>query len=105
MHPETISFIEEVVKLKLKRYHESSVEDARERHEIVARKFSGNVSFQGRFEDVAVPCDFLSSGIPTRVYKPDDRDDNCPIIIYCHGGGHTVGSINSFDNCCKALSM
>lgn len=105
LHPETISFIEEVVKLKLKRYHELSLEDARERHEIVARNFSGNVVYQGRFEDRNIPCDTLNSGVPVRVYVPDDRDENCPIIVYCHGGGHTVGSINSFDNCCKALSM
>ncbi|CAD5118234.1 DgyrCDS6954 [Dimorphilus gyrociliatus] len=105
MHPEARAYIDAVAKLNLKRYHQLSVEDARARHETISRNFSGKISYEGQIEDIKIPCTYLDSGIPARLYKPDGREESCPIIVYSHGGGHTVGSINSYDSCCRLMSL
>jgi acetyl esterase/lipase len=45
-------------------------------------------------EDRRVPA---SAGhrIPVRVYAPDDRDGRLPGVVYIHGGGFAVGSVES----------
>lgn len=40
--------------------------------------------------------------IPIRIYKP--RDAQLPVIVYFHGGGWVVGSIDSHDNYCRSLA-
>ena len=39
-----------------------------------------------------------------RLYKPKKTDKKLPILIYLHGGGWTIGSINSCSAYCNALA-
>lgn len=41
--------------------------------------------------------------IPVRVYRPA-ADGLLPLLVYFHGGGWTVGDIDSHDNVCRALA-
>lgn len=43
------------------------------------------------------------TGIPVRVYRPDDSD-GLPVLIYSHGGGWTLLSIDSADVLCRHLA-
>ncbi|MFC9556747.1 hypothetical protein ACFTWF_38655 [Rhodococcus sp. NPDC056960] len=38
--------------------------------------------------------------IPVRLYRPTDRA-GLPVLIYFHGGGWTLGSIDGADACCR----
>ncbi len=40
--------------------------------------------------------------VPVRVYTPNAKLP-CPIILYIHGGGFTLGSINSYNDLCRSL--
>ena len=40
----------------------------------------------------------------TRLYKPKKTDKKLPILIYLHGGGWTIGSINSCSAYCNAIA-
>jgi acetyl esterase len=44
--------------------------------------------------------------IPIRVYTPDVTDASrpLPILVYYHGGGWVIGSIETHDNTCRALA-
>ncbi len=42
-------------------------------------------------------------GIPVRVYEPT-ADPPYPLLVYYHGGGFTVGSLDTHDNVCAALT-
>lgn len=44
-------------------------------------------------------------GIPVRLYAPREASwaDPLPLLVYFHGGGFTVGSINSHDPLCRML--
>ena len=41
--------------------------------------------------------------IPIRIYKPSS-DENLPLIMYYHGGGFVLRSIDSHDRVCRRLS-
>ena len=41
--------------------------------------------------------------IPIRVYKPESRVAQ-PIVVYFHGGGFVIGSLNSHDPLCRVLA-
>jgi acetyl esterase len=45
----------------------------------------------------------ISDGLVVRTYRPSG-DGPFPIIVYYHGGGWVLGSINSYDASCRALA-
>ncbi len=40
--------------------------------------------------------------IPIRVYRPDVQD--APVVVFYHGGGWTLGTLNSIDGVCRELA-
>jgi acetyl esterase len=61
-------------------------------------------------EDVAEIHDYDIPGpdrtdrtIPVRLYEPDAQPPY-PMLVYFHGGGFTVGSLDSHENICAALT-
>jgi acetyl esterase len=52
-------------------------------------------------EDLAVPGP--GGDIPVRLYRPDVSPAP-PLILYFHGGGWTIGSIDGHDPVCRALA-
>jgi len=41
--------------------------------------------------------------IPVRIYRPD-TEPGLPVVVYFHGGGWTIGSLETHDNSCRALA-
>lgn len=54
-------------------------------------------------EDKSIPVG-NSTNITVRIYKPVG-EGRLPLIVYFHGGGWTIGSINTHDPICRALSV
>lgn len=54
-----------------------------------------------RTEDRAIPTP--DGDVPVRVYTPD-APGPLPILVYYHGGGWVIGSIETHDNTCRALA-
>lgn len=44
-----------------------------------------------------------SSGAKVRVYRPSN-DDDLPVLVYLHGGGWSIGSLDGVDAVCRALA-
>jgi acetyl esterase len=44
-----------------------------------------------------------ADGVPVRVYRPSP-DDNLPVVVYFHGGGWTIGSVEVYDPVTRALA-
>jgi acetyl esterase len=42
--------------------------------------------------------------IPVRVYTPETSDRPAPAIVYYHGGGWVIGSLDTHDGFCRALA-
>ena len=43
--------------------------------------------------------------IPARVYLPHDGDAVRPLLVYFHGGGWVVGSLEGYDTSCRRLAL
>lgn len=41
--------------------------------------------------------------IPVRVYRPSD-DRPLPVVVWFHGGGWTIGNLDTHDNTCRSLA-
>lgn len=54
-------------------------------------------------EDRTVPGP--NGDIPIRVYKPIDTDATLPVLVYFHGGGWVIGSIDTHDKYCRQLAL
>lgn len=52
-------------------------------------------------EDRTVPGP--AGEIPVRVYRPTD-DTGLPVLVWFHGGGWTIGSLETHDNTCRSLA-
>lgn len=50
--------------------------------------------------------DFPSAAgpIPARLYTPAGLEEGSPLLVFYHGGGFVVGSVNSHDNVCRFLA-
>ncbi|MFC5969735.1 alpha/beta hydrolase [Halomarina salina] len=46
-----------------------------------------------------------SGDVPVRIYRPDaDADAPMPVLVYYHGGGWTLGNLDSIDGACRELA-
>lgn len=52
-------------------------------------------------QDLMVPSD--EGNIPVRLFKPN-TDGNLPLLIWMHGGGWVIGSVNSTDPTCRSIA-
>jgi acetyl esterase len=51
--------------------------------------------------DITIPS--RAGGMPARVYSPSSAAPG--VVVYYHGGGWVVGSVNSWDACCRLLAV
>lgn len=47
--------------------------------------------------------DLDADGVPVRLYRPNDRAD-LGLLVYYHGGGWVLGSLDSHDDVCRKLA-
>jgi acetyl esterase len=46
-----------------------------------------------------------AGGIPIRIFMPRPTAEPLPVLVWLHGGGHVVGSLDSYDALCRQLSL
>src|SRR5207237_4108690 len=64
---------------------------------------AGASALFGPVEAVAAVEDSEVAGVPTRLYDPALGED-LPVLVYFHGGGWVVGSVDTHDGVCRALA-
>ncbi|MDP9435806.1 MAG: alpha/beta hydrolase, partial [Actinomycetota bacterium] len=52
-------------------------------------------------EPVAEVHDADADGVPVRVYRPEGAQG---VVVYLHGGGWVVGTLDNYDHVCRALA-
>ena len=71
-----------------------------------ARQRGGSASIDASvpFEDVRAVTDHIpiADGVTARAYRP--HDGTLPLLVYFHGGGWVVGSVEISDPFCRALA-
>jgi acetyl esterase len=72
--------------------------------EVARRLVDGNaVDLFGRVAEIASVEDTLAEGVPVRVYRPGGAGAGA--LVWLHGGGWAIGSLESHDPLCRALAV
>jgi acetyl esterase len=81
---------------------DASVAEARRKVEDASPIGAGSLIRQVQVRDLAIPGE--TAPIPARLYTPDGLAKGSPLLVYYHGGGFVVGSVDSHDNLCRFLA-
>jgi acetyl esterase len=101
LDPEAVEVIEEIEAAGVPEWSAMSVESARRVEDEV---FSGGDPPAVEFvRDLAIPGP--GGEIPIRVYRDaNDSDVPRPVLVYYHGGGWVLGTLDSIDGVCRRLA-
>jgi acetyl esterase len=77
--------------------HELAVAEARAAHSAEAGRLCGDG------EPVAEVRDVSADGVPVRIFRPEGEGP-LPIVVYLHGGGWMMGTLDSYDSLLRALA-
>jgi acetyl esterase len=53
--------------------------------------------------DLTIPS--REGPVAARFYRPHDDAIECPLLVFFHGGGWMLGSVNSYDTVCRRLAI
>ncbi len=67
-----------------------------------ARVFRGRVIEVGVVSDLEIPT--ADGPIRARRYEPGRAPTAGPLVVYCHGGGHVIGDLDTHDQPCRFLA-
>ena len=115
LDPKLQTILETAKALGLKPVEEQTPEQARaERAELMARFFVPMPEYSGV---IAQPRTIDADGrqIPVRVYRPpvnkedkenkEDEAKSLPLMVFFHGGGWVLGTLDTHDPYCRALAI
>ncbi|HKA48020.1 MAG TPA: alpha/beta hydrolase, partial [Candidatus Dormibacteraeota bacterium] len=91
------SYLDRMVELGLRPTEELSVAGARKQAE------DGAPVLFGPKENVAAIDDVEVDGVPVRLYTPAAAAGE-RVVVYFHGGGWVIGSLDTHDGSCRALA-
>lgn len=102
LHPQIETVLKAMAAAKLRRFEDLTPAEAREQFESVARASKAVRPSVAKVMNISIPGS--GGGIGARVYRPNDRSP-LPAIVYFHGGGHVVGSLDTHDVTARNLCL
>ena len=98
------SVLERMARVRRKSMHELPPREARAVYEASADVLELPRRPLPRALDLHVPADD-GTPLPARLYSSADSRDGAPgVLLYLHGGGFTVGSVDTHDILCRELA-
>lgn len=88
-------------------YEDLPLEEARVELERSSFHVSGGPEELPVMRDIVLPLAGTgpdAADLPARLYSPVDPDEDLPALIYFHGGGWVLGSIDSHDATCRYIA-
>jgi acetyl esterase len=92
VHPQ----VQEIIDAQAELPEPQGLDEAREQYA------AGCMTYVGQAEPVECVEDHDAGGVRVRVYEPDCSQD-LPAIVWIHGGGWVLGTIDAHDVLCRAL--
>jgi len=83
-------------------FYALSVPDAREAYEAASEILELPRAPLARVEEITLPA-ADGSRRPARLYAPST--DTLPVLLYLHGGGFTIGNLETHDSLCRQLAL
>jgi acetyl esterase len=100
MHPQAQAFLDAMAAEGAPPLHEMTVEEARGGSDVLIDLFGPGPEI-ARVFDTEIPA--TAGAIAARVYEPSAEPDGT--IVYFHGGGWVLGTIDVCDAVCRALAL
>ena len=102
VHPQVAAFLKRVAAANLKPITELSPPDARAQMEAGVRARNIPPPIIGSATDRTIPGP--GGSIPVRIYRPLESEGKAlPVLVYYHGGGHVIGSLDTHDLVARGL--
>lgn len=102
VHPQIAKALEALAKANLPAIEDLSAEAARSQMDQMSKARGGEPTPLPKIEDRTIPGP--AGNIPIRIYWPEG-DQPQPIVIYFHGGGHVIGSLDTHDKVARNLAF
>ena len=104
LDPQAEQFLKQLEAANVPQFHQLTLEDAR----ALAVPVPGPHAPVANVADRTIAG--LESDIPVRIYTPREVDrsrpqDDCPALVYFHGGGWVIGTLDAYDGLCRALAQ
>ncbi len=96
LDPQAAGYLQKQAALGIAPIEQVTPTEARRRNE------EGAAALAGPGEDVLVE-DTRIAGVPVRIFEPHGAVDP-PVLLYFHGGGWVIGSVQTHDRTCRALA-
>ena len=103
LHPDVARVLQLMAAADLPPYHEMSAAEARAAHEERAPTLDLPVAPLPLIRDLRIPGP--AGALKARLYCPMAEPGREPVVLWLHGGGHTVGSIACYDSVCSRLAL
>ena len=102
LHPQVVTLLEKMAALDMKPIVEMSPPEARAQFDTMAATRDSDRTPVGAVEEVAVPGP--AGDMVVRTYRPENAGDGAlPLLVFFHGGGHVIGSLDSHDEVARVL--
>ena len=102
LHPQADALLRQMEKDGVPDISEMSVSQARMFLETAFAGMVPNPEPMAEVRDFTVPGP--AGRLPVRLYKPEGAGATPPLVVYFHGGGWVIGSIEAYDPTCRALA-
>ena len=96
--PRMASVLERIHRASRPPFHSMTPEQARKAYELGAEILDLPRAPLARVQD------FELAGRPARLYAPSN-DAGLPVLLYFHGGGFTIGGLETHDSLCRQLAI
>ncbi|NND97049.1 MAG: alpha/beta hydrolase, partial [Pirellulaceae bacterium] len=96
LHPQSKTFLDAIAEANAPAWFEMELSDA--------RRVFDTMPFFGQPPAVADISDYPIAGVPVRLYRPELNKKH-DVIVYFHGGGWVLGSVDSHDVVCRRLAL
>lgn len=80
-----------------------SPKDARQVLEAISGLIEAPIHSKPDIENISINVENPKGKIPLRIYKPKHSHQKLPVIVYNHGGGYVMGSIDSHEKVCELI--
>jgi acetyl esterase len=101
LDPQARALLDQMVSLGAPQLHTLSPEDARKAFDMLVQLSGLKPEAVAKVEDRLIPGP--GGQIPVRFYTPQGRAP-FPVLVFFHGGGFVIGSIELYEEFCRALT-
>ena len=102
LDPQVRAIVDAIAASGAPEYCDLSPAEARAAHNDKAPLLGAPMVDLPRVNNFAI--DGPAGAIPVRHYRPLAGDEPLPTLVFYHGGGHVVGSLDSYDTLCRQLA-